>query len=359
MPFNPPKTFGQPDVLKTITPGILIEILKPCHAFLEANGLPLPESADAGIDYLHLAAILATPDECMDAHVIEALHVITTVGKEGNFDELLAMARRNFIDVDLEATACDLAARIWLVAPQMLQLKDREQMVERRRRFESFRARDPKIVVPLEKLPTDLGQLQLDLEAAFQSKHRGIGCVVVRNDIDGEAHFLIQHGQPCKRVPSRKGAVSTCTLYRPEQTDTDASRKRQNVRIWHIGTHWAKQEFYDWLRIVLPDDGTFPPGYQHYAYKDQDFYRGLCSESRIIRSSGKVEWVPDKSVRNEPLDLAVLCRAAAAVCGIDRFTDDDWAALEGTAPEPPPAARRDDYFGNRGDGWFGNKDWFK
>ena len=72
---------------------------------------------------------------------------------------------------------------------------------------------------------------------------------------------------------------------------TDASRKRQNVRIWHIGTHWAKQEFYDWLRIVLPDDGTFPPGYQHYAYKDQDFYRGLCSESRIIRSSGKVEWV--------------------------------------------------------------------
>ena len=93
---------------------------------------------------------------------------------------------------------------------------------------------------------------------------------------------------------------------------TDAARKRQNVRIWHIGTHWAKQEFYDWLRIVLPDDGTYPPGYQHYAYKDQDFYRGLCSESRIIRSSGKVEWIPDKSVRNEPLDLAVLCRAAAA-----------------------------------------------
>jgi phage terminase large subunit GpA-like protein len=140
---------------------------------------------------------------------------------------------------------------------------------------------------------------------------------------------------------------------------TDASRKRQNVRIWHIGTHWAKQEFYDWLRIVLPDDGTYPPGYQHYAYKDQDFYRGLCSESRIIRSSGKVEWVPDKSVRNEPLDLAVLCRAAAAVCGIDRFTDDDWAALDGTAPEPAPAARRDDYFGGRADGWSGGEDWFK
>jgi phage terminase large subunit GpA-like protein len=145
---------------------------------------------------------------------------------------------------------------------------------------------------------------------------------------------------------------------------TDASRKRQNVRIWHIGTHWAKQEFYDWLRIVLPDDGTYPPGYQHYAYKDQDFYRGLCSESRVVRASGKVEWVPDKTVRNEPLDLAVLCRAAAAVCGIDRFSAEDWAELEGniTADAPRPS-RTSDYWGEREDHWGARGDsgggWFK
>ncbi|MCC7157658.1 MAG: hypothetical protein IT161_23970 [Bryobacterales bacterium] len=171
------------------------------------------------IDYLPLASILATPDERMDSHVIEGLHVITAVGRDENFDELLDMARRNFIEVDLEATACDLAARIWLVAPEMLQLKDRGQMVDRRRKFESFRARDPEVVVPLEKLPFDLSPLQMDLEECFQSKKRGIGCVVVRTDVGTEAHFLIQHGQPCKRVPSRKGAQSTCTLLRPEQTD--------------------------------------------------------------------------------------------------------------------------------------------
>ena len=128
-------------------------------------------------------------------------------------------------------------------------------------------------------------------------------------------------------------------------------------------SHWAKQEFYDWLRIVLPDDGMFPPGYQHYAYKDQDFYRGLCSESRIIRASGKVEWIPDKSVRNEPLDLAVLCRAAAAICGIDSFSEVDWAALEGkVAPTEEPRASRplDAYWGEGGrGGTLGGKDWFK
>ena len=91
--------------------------------------------------------------------------------------------------------------------------------MERRRKFESFRARDARTVVPLNKIPADLGPLQLDLEGSFQSKKRGIGCVLARHDVGSEAHFLVQHGQPCKRVPSRKGAQSTCTLLRPEQTD--------------------------------------------------------------------------------------------------------------------------------------------
>jgi phage terminase large subunit GpA-like protein len=73
-----------------------------------------------------------------------------------------------------------------------------------------------------------------------------------------------------------------------------------------------------------------------------------------------VEWVPDKSIRNEPLDLAVLCRAAAAVCGIDRFSDEDWAALEGNMQTDPPRASRDDKFwGQRDSNWLGGKNWFK
>ncbi len=138
---------------------------------------------------------------------------------------------------------------------------------------------------------------------------------------------------------------------------TDAARKRQGVRIWSIGTHWAKQEFYDWLRLELPTDPdeTFPAGYQHYAYGDPDFYKGLCSESRVVRAlSGKVEWVKDPAVRNEPLDVAVLCRAAASVCGIDRLTEEEWAALEGSLEiAAPPAPRKSEFWGT------GTKDWFK
>jgi hypothetical protein len=126
--FNP-KTFGQPDLLKTIAPGILLRILRPCQEFLAAAGLPLPESEDGEINYLQLATILASPDERMNSNVIESLHVITSLGTEDNFDDLLDIARRNFVDVDVQATAADLAARIWMEVPEALELKDREQMV--------------------------------------------------------------------------------------------------------------------------------------------------------------------------------------------------------------------------------------
>jgi phage terminase large subunit GpA-like protein len=182
--------------------------------------------------------------------------------------------------------------------------------------------------------------------------------------------FAARHPQPAhgpagdriyapRTVVPTKGTPNFLKLI-ASVSSTDAARKRQNVRIWHIGTHWAKQEFYDWLRIVLPDDGTYPPGFQHYAYKDQDFYRGLCSESRIIRSSGKVEWVPDKSIRNEPLDLAVLCRAAAAICGIDSLSDDDWAELEGAGAQDraPRRGDNDSYFGDRSEWMPKGRSWF-
>jgi len=110
---------------------------------------------------------------------------------------------------------------------------------------------------------------------------------------------------------------------------TDAARKRQDVRIWTIGTHWAKQEFYDLLRLQPLEGGDFPPGYCHFpkAYEPV-YFQGLCSERRVVHASGKVEWQQDPSVRNEPLDLRVYCRAAADLCDLTRLLPEEWAFLE-------------------------------
>ena len=216
--FNP-KGHSQPDFLKTIQPRNLIRILEPSREYLETRGLALPRADESEIDYLKLAGILAEPDEWMEAHVVEGLHIVGNLGTDENFDQLLDIARRNFIEVDVESTAADLAAVIWLEAPQALELKEREVGSHRRRRFESFRARNPEDVLPAGRLPLQFDELEADLEGWFMSKKRGVGCRVIRADLPGEIRFLVQHGQPFKREPSRKGPQSTSTFFRPEKTD--------------------------------------------------------------------------------------------------------------------------------------------
>lgn len=215
--FNP-KSFAQPDLLKTIQPCNLIRLLEPCQAFLQERGLSLPPDGSE-IDYLKLSGILAQPDEFMDPQVIEGLHLIGNLGTDDNYDQLFDLARRNFVDVDMEATAADLAARIWIESPQALEQKEREAGSHRRRKFESFRARNPENALPADQLPFDFNYLEADLEDWFFSKKRGVGCRVIRTDAPGEIRFLVQHGQPFRRVPSRKGPQSTCTFFRPEKTD--------------------------------------------------------------------------------------------------------------------------------------------
>jgi len=119
---------------------------------------------------------------------------------------------------------------------------------------------------------------------------------------------------------------------------TDAAQKRQGVRIWSVGTHWAKQEFYDLLRLTPLEGGAFPPGYCHFpAAYERVYFQGLCSERRVVRASGKVEWEQDSSVRNEPLDLrGVYARAAAELCDLTRLTPQHWDFLQSVVTHRPP-----------------------
>ncbi len=158
------KTFAQPDRLREIQPLKLIRILEPSREFLNARGLSLPQDDREQIDYVALASVLAAPDEWMDSRVIEGLHVIGNLGTDEHFDELLDIARRNFIEVEMESTAADLAATIWLERPRCLYSKNARPAhiaAENSRVF----ARDPEAVIPPEQLPIQFDQLEADLES--------------------------------------------------------------------------------------------------------------------------------------------------------------------------------------------------
>ena len=213
------KSFAQPDLLKKIQPANLLSLLEPFRLFLEMKEFLLPTEPPDEMDTGTLAAILAQPDEDMPGDLVEALHLIGSLGTDDRFDDLLELAAANEIETDNEITALDLATQVWLKNPEVLERKEHEEFFQKRKSFESFRAATPDQVIAVEDLPTDIAPLESALDAYFQAKKRGVGCRVMRTDSAGEVRFLVEHGQPCKREPSRKGPRSTSTFFRPEKTD--------------------------------------------------------------------------------------------------------------------------------------------
>lgn len=211
--------FSQPDMLKQFRSEILLRILLTAKGFLTAKGLSIPASDNGEIDYELLAGILADPDEEMPGDLVDGLHLISELGSEACFDDLLQMANEADIAVDEEVTPQDLAALIWLTKPRLLQQKAQESSFDRRKTFESFAPADPAMRIDPEHLPEDLGDLEAALREYFRSKRKGRRCRVLRKNAPGAVHFYVQHGQACRREPSVKGEESTCTFFRPERTD--------------------------------------------------------------------------------------------------------------------------------------------
>jgi phage terminase large subunit GpA-like protein len=126
----------------------------------------------------------------------------------------------------------------------------------------------------------------------------------------------------------------------------NAARKRQNVRIVSLGTHCIKSELYDILRNVRPNGDEGVANCIHFPVYNLDYFKGLCSEHRVVKANGSHDWQKKPNARNEPLDLAVYNRGAASLCGIERFQEQHWLQMEvglhknkvqpATPTEPPP-----------------------
>jgi phage terminase large subunit GpA-like protein len=114
-----------------------------------------------------------------------------------------------------------------------------------------------------------------------------------------------------------------------------------------------KQELYRWLKLDRPTQESgapYPPGYCHFPQYGEEYFKQLTAEqlvTRIVKGYRRPEWRKTRD-RNEALDVRSYSRAAAAVYGMDRFTDTHWQTLEDhirrqvdkTAPPPPAPPQR-------------------
>lgn len=139
---------------------------------------------------------------------------------------------------------------------------------------------------------------------------------------------------PISKVSAIKGQDTASMIVAPPKNidvRTDGKRIRRGLKVWNVGVSIAKTELYSWLNQEKPTDGhSFPYGYCHYPQYGEEFFKQLTAEqvvAKIIKGYRKYYWEKTRE-RNEALDLRIYNRAAAAIVGMDRFTPEQWDALD-------------------------------
>jgi phage terminase large subunit GpA-like protein len=143
--------------------------------------------------------------------------------------------------------------------------------------------------------------------------------------------------QSPERVRVIKGSDSLqMTFGQPKDIDVkeDGSRLRRAVKLWPVGVSVIKSEIYGWLKLDgAGDKGVYAAGFCHFPKYDEEYFKRLCSEQLVKKTvNGKTvyRWIKIRE-RNETLDCRVYARAAAAMFGMDRFTEAEWNLLAGIA----------------------------
>ena len=141
---------------------------------------------------------------------------------------------------------------------------------------------------------------------------------------------------PINRVIAVKGSdFSQMIISSPSTVDVDFKGKkiRRGVKVWTVGSAIVKTELYGWLRLGKPTNTgeAYPAGYCHFPEYDEHYFKMLTAEQMVVRvtkSGGRrYEWEKVRE-RNEALDCRIYARAAAALSGLDRFTQEQWQALK-------------------------------
>jgi phage terminase large subunit GpA-like protein len=137
----------------------------------------------------------------------------------------------------------------------------------------------------------------------------------------------------------RSGAMGGAALVgTPTAVDVTTNGKRlsRGIKLFSVAVGMAKLELYNNLRKTATIDEetgevVYPEGYVHLPKIDAEYLQQLCAEQLVTRRDRNGfavrEWQKVRD-RNESLDTCVYARAAAALCGLDRFEERHWRELE-------------------------------
>ncbi len=122
-------------------------------------------------------------------------------------------------------------------------------------------------------------------------------------------------------IKGRKQMDTYFTLSAPKEFKVNGRKIPKGIKLYSIGVNLLKSELMGFLELKK-DSAKTPYGYCHFPDYNEEYFLQLTSE---VFLDG--DWVKTRA-RNEALDCRIYARAAAAILGIDRYTEKDWKTLE-------------------------------
>lgn len=235
------RKFAQPEILKKIDEGRLIQFLTPYQDYLTKRGFAFEKNGDGRIDHAKLAGILLQPVEGIPQGLVDALYFIQEVSFDESHDELRDIADNAKIKVPADASVTNLAVLIWLHDPELIKSHHAETLITKPKSFLSFQAKNGK-GRKLDITPKNIAALVQVMNPWFKDHDRD-GCEIIPCYLPDEekTYFLVRHGMPFKREGKRGGSV----FYQPEVYDVVVYAKQTNeISIYNASTSKKERAMY-------------------------------------------------------------------------------------------------------------------
>lgn len=157
------------------------------------------------------------------------------------------------------------------------------------------------------------------------------------NDTQEVYNTVAQIGTPRLRAIKGQPITTIVGTPKPVQIDLNGIRKDGGIKMWPVGVNVLKEQLYRWLLLSRPTDealaagAEWPTGYCHFPEWDEGYFKQITAEILVERADNKGflvrQWEKIRE-HNHYLDCRNYARAASAMLGIDRMTEDDWKARE-------------------------------
>lgn len=260
MPVLRLNRFSDPETIRRIDQRTLVEFLALHRDYLLRNGIDLEASP---LDHDRLVELLMDPKPDVPEILVDALVHVHDCFSDEIAEDMLAEPEVAELGIGPDATALDVALRVWMFRPEILRAHLAETIARRQQSFLYYggAAAERPRVGPNTSAAV-LQVVQAELDEWFEKNHCGTGCKVFAFRGGEQTWFVVRHGQRKVREPSQgDDGTSSTEFFRPQKYDVLLYDRSEDWIAVHAG---SKRKIALYLkafgRIVFGDASYFTGG---------------------------------------------------------------------------------------------------